>query len=316
MTKALKRRNRAATWGHVTKANLASVMLAGILFGTIPVFTTPLALSGVNAEVQVTWRFVIGTPILLLFTLLVQPRGLKDVLFRNLRGFLVTGGILLGLFLTYVGSLSLGTPAATAVLLLYSQPVFTVLLSRILKERITRTRLAALVLGVSGVLVVVNPLNIVQGLGLGDALALTSGFLYALYIVTSRQVVRDKKLHPLIMTSFSFVGALAFLLPISLLVQGLYPSSDVFAGITSFNSYQIELLLGLIVIGTVIPYLALNLGLMKMEASEAGMTLMVEPVAASALGYLVLGQGLGSGQVGGACLIIASIVLLNLGSRT
>jgi len=290
-------------------------MLAGVLFGTIPVFATPLASSGVNAVVQVTWRFVIGTPILIIFTLIVQPRGLKDTLFRNLRGFLATGGVLLGLFLTYVGSLSLRTPAATAVLLLYSQPVFTVLLSRLLKERITMRRLAALVLGISGVLVVLNPLNMEQGLGLGDTLALASGFLYALYIVTNRRIVRDENIHPLTMTSFSFVGALAFLLPVNLLVQGLYPSSDVFAGIISLNSHQVELLLGLIIIGTVIPYLALNLGLLKMEASEAGMTLMVEPVSASALGYLALGQSLGAGQVAGACLIIASIVLLNLGSR-
>ena len=283
-----------------------------MLFGTIPVFTTPLAATGVNAVVQVIWRLMVGAPILVLLTLLVQRRDLKGLRLRDALGFVGVGALLLGLFLTYVGSLSLGTPAATAVLLLYSQPVFTVLLSRLLHERITRTRLAALVLGVSGVLVVFNPLGAGRGPGVGQVLALSSGIFYALYIVASRRIVSGQRFHPLTTTSLSFVGALVSLVPVSLLLQASYPRLDLLAGMVTSNAHQVELSLGLIVLGTILPYVALNLGLTKMEASDAGMTLLVEPISASAFGYLLLGQSLGQAQVVGGFLIITSIVLVNL----
>lgn len=259
---------------------------------------------------------MVGTPILILAALVAQRDELRSLRLIDLGMFVGVGGVLLGLFLTYVGSLSVGTPAATAVLLLYSQPAFTVVLSRFLGEKITRIRLAALVLGVSGVLVVLNPLGIEGSVGTGEALALTSGFLYAVYIVTSRKIASSKRFPPLTMTSLSFVGALVILLPVGLLAQGLCSHLSLFSGIVALDAHQAELLLGLISLGTVIPYLALNLGLVKKEASDTGLTLMIEPVSASVLGYLALGQTLGVDQVIGACLIIASIVLVNLGSKS
>jgi len=59
-----------------------------------------------------------GTPLLLLSTLIVRPTDFRRVGARDFLEFVGLGAVLLALFLTYVGSLSLGTPAATAVLLL------------------------------------------------------------------------------------------------------------------------------------------------------------------------------------------------------
>jgi len=159
---------------------------------------------------------------------------------------------------------------------------------------------------------VLNPLEVEKGLGVGQALALSSGFLYSIYIIACRQIAKLAKFHPLSATSFSFLGALVVLLPIGLIIQFSYSHFNMFSNLISLSSQQSYLLFGLITLGTIFPYLALNLGLVKTEASDTGMTLLIEPVSASLLGYLALGQSLGFGQIVGACLILASIALINL----
>ncbi len=294
------------------KSSLFMVLLAGVLLGTIPVFTTPLSSSGVNAEVQVAWRLIVGAPVLIFLTLLVEPRELKEVRLRDLLAFLGIGGAMLGMFLAYIGSLSIGTPAATAVLLLYSQPAISVLLSRVfLHEGITRARLAALLLGIAGVLLVYNPSGLERGVGLGQTLALSSGLLYAIYIVANRRMVKTERFHLVTRTSLSFGGALLLLLPTGLLIQSFAPHSAFYAGIVTFSTVQAELMLGLITLGTVLPYLALNRGLEDMSASDAGITLLVEPVSVFALSYLFLGQVPGPNQYLGGALVGISILVLN-----
>jgi drug/metabolite transporter (DMT)-like permease len=224
------------------------------------------------------------------------------------------GAILLALLLTYIGSISLGTPAATAVLLLYSQPIFTVLLSRVLLgEQVTWVKSIALLLGISGVLVVLNPLRLGLGVGVGQALAISSGLLYALYIIASKKV---GGFNPMTKTALSFSGALALLFPAYWLIGLASPGIGVSAGVANINVTQVALLLGLVVIGTILPYVALNFGLEHMPASDSGLTLLVEPIVASALGSVFLGQGLGLNQLVGGALIVASILVLNRGTST
>lgn len=293
------------------KSSLVVVLLAGILFGTIPVFTTPLSSSGVDAEVQVAWRLIVGAPVLILAALLVERREFKKVRPKDLLAFVAIGGVLLGLFLTYIGSLSIGTPAATAVLLLYSQPIFSVVLSRILlHERITRARSAALFLGIAGVFLVVNPLGLERGSGPGLALALSSGFLYAVYIVASGEVAKTDRFQSVTITSLSFGGALLLLLPVGLLIQGFISHEAFSAGIVTLNTAQAGQLVGLVALGTVLPYLALNRGLKNMRASDAGMTLLVEPVSVFALSYIFLGQVPAPNEYLGGILIGISIFVL------
>ena len=289
-----------------------AVVASGILSGTIPVFATMLSRSGVSAVVQVFWRVSLAAPILLLFAFVVWKRGVNrasKVHARVATGFIGIGAILIALLLTYIGSISLGTPVATAVLLLYSQPLFTVLLSwLVLGEQITRTKLIALILGISGVLVVLNPLTLESGIGVGQALALCSGLMYAFYIIASKRVAGFK---PLSKTALTFGGALLLLVPIYMITGIVHPSFGISADIYAVNATQTDLLLGLVVVGTILPYLTLNLGLEFMSASDSGITLLVEPITASALGSLLLGQALGLNQLVGGGLIVASIVETN-----
>jgi drug/metabolite transporter (DMT)-like permease len=299
------------------KSSLVMVLLAGVLFGTIPVFTTPLSSSGVDAEVQVAWRLIVGAPVLILPALLVERREFKEVRPSDLLVFVGIGGVLLGLFLAYIGSLSIGTPAATAVLLLYSQPIFSVLLSRLLlHEKIARARSVALFLGIGGVLLVVNPLGLERGSGPGLALALSSGFLYAVYIVASGEMAKTNRFQSVTITSLSFGGALLLLLPVGLLIQSFISHSAFSAGIVTLSTAQVGLLLGLVAFGTVLPYLALNRGLKNMRASDAGITLLVEPVSVFALGYIFLGQVPGPNEyVGGVLIGISIFVLYRYGEK-
>ena len=167
--------------------------------------------------------------------------------------------------------------AAVAAILMYTSPIFVTLLSApLFKEKITKTKLLALVLaivgcalvsGVAGGISDVSPLGILLGLG--------SGIGYALYSIFGRFAL-NKGYSPFKVTALTFtfacVGVLPFINFISLCSRLINEPK------------YIALALAMGLIGSCTPFALYTLGLRYMEASKAAILATLEPIVTALVG--------------------------------
>ncbi len=223
--------------------------------------------------------------------------------------FGVMGAVLqLGQFLGIV----LGVPVAIVALLLYTQPLWTVLLGRLwLGEPITRRKLGALALAAIGIVVLVGPTGSAQEHSrLGLAAALVAGVMLAVWIILGRiSALRGN--HP-ITTTFGYQVSTSLGLFALWPVLATWP---VFTGMSRFDPgvfathWQAVLIYTVLV--NVMPSMLVMWGMTALEASTAGMMLLLEPAAAGLLAWIMFGEVIG-GQVwlGGALILGSNAILL------
>jgi drug/metabolite transporter (DMT)-like permease len=69
------------------------------------------------------------------------------------------------------------------------------------------------------------------------------------------------------------------------------------------------LLLGVVLVGTIVPFLLLVGSLRHIPATRAGVTAMFEPVAGALVAYAWLGEELSSVQLLGGAIVLVGILL-------
>lgn len=196
---------------------------------------------------------------------------------------------------------------ATAVVLLYTAPIFVVILARVLYgERLTIRKIISLILAITGCILVVGlyqPGNLLVN-GLGILFGLGAGFTYALYNIMGKQVATNYS--PLTIVVYLMgLGAL-FLFPLRPLSLLSVASSPPRAWL---------LLLVLALFPALIPYTLYPAGLRFVEVGRASLVATVEPVVATLLAFLVLGEGMQPLQILGAALVISAALLVQAFSR-
>jgi len=107
---------------------------------------------------------------------------------KMLRPFALLGFVGFLLNFSDFGSVILGAPVALAVLLIYTQPLWTAIFGRIfLKEPITRNNVVAIATVILGVIVLVNPFTIGSiGSSAGVILALLGGVFLSMWVILGR----------------------------------------------------------------------------------------------------------------------------------
>jgi drug/metabolite transporter, DME family len=195
------------------------------------------------------------------------------------------------------------TTIAIAVALLYTAPAFVVLMSALLwRERIGWHRLVALALVLTGVLLVTGaagallrgtavlaPAALLLGLGAGAG--------YALYTMFSK--VATDRYGPLASLFWSFGFATAAL---ALVASPLAPFLRA--------PQHALLLIALGVVPTILPYALYLAALRSLRASTAAMLASMEPVVATALAALLLGEHIDGVQAAGIVLVVVAAVLI------
>ncbi len=194
---------------------------------------------------------------------------------------------------------------STASVLLYTSPVFGVMLGKILyREPITGGKLFSVLLNITGcVLAVTNgDLTEVSFSVLGVGTGILAGFLGALLAVFSK--IATERMHPLAVTFYGFVfgglvmGALSF------------PWMDVRA---AASPQMIGLLFGFGLIPTALAYIFYMNGLsMGVEASKVPVVASFETVATVLVGILLYAEDSGPVKVLGICLVLLSIFVMNI----
>lgn len=288
---------------------LLFVIISAVLYGTITAGGQFFVNLGFSAYEIAFYRIVFE--LLILLSIVVFNR--KYMVKKEMIPFFIVFGLFNALQeFTQFQAIVLGVPVAVVALLLYSQPVWTVWFGRtILKEKITKRKIIALVAAAFGILIVLRVWDIDSaGPPLGIFFALLGGIFLSLWVIWARKSGIHKQ--HFITTAFgSIFFTLVWLLvfwPIVVLViqkPGLVNLSFNFPPV-----YWIYMLLFALISG-VIPQSFFYKGVQIIQASIAGMILLLEPVSASILAAVFFGQFIGLNILLGGSLILLSNYIIN-----
>lgn len=293
-----------------TKTSMLCVILAGCLWGMMGLFVRNLASDGLTSLEIVVLRSI-GSTLIMLLILLIMDRSLFKIRFKDLWCFVGTGIVSLTFFnLCYFTTIQM-TSMAVAAILMYTSPIFVVLLSAILfGERITGRKILALMLAFIGCAFVTGIVGNKMVMPLkGILIGIGSGIGYALYSIFGRYAL-EKGYRSETITFYTFLMATVGICVVS---PFLCPIQDIVTKIVNGNTGKdILLVLGQSLLVTVMPYLLYTKGLKGLENGTAGIIASVEPVVAAILGMIVYGERLSISGYVGALMVLSAIVILNL----
>lgn len=278
-----------------------SILGAGTLWGLIGLFVNILAAKGF-APLQITTLRV--TTAMLATALIIRCTDTRLFFIRPKDWWMFFGNGVAGLVFfswCYFNAIA-GGSLAVAALLLYTAPVFVMLMSVVLfHETLTKEKIVALIVTFIGC-------GCITGAFAGNLsvsretflYGLASGFGYALYSIFGKPAT--EKYSPLTVSLWCFIFASAFTLPLSGLSgkASLFCDSAVWIGI-----------LGIGVISCVFPHFLYMRGLQQLEAGHAAILATIEPVVAAIVSFLFLGEAFTWQKVIGIVLILSAVPILN-----
>lgn len=277
------------------------VVAAASLWGIIGIFSKQLNTFGFSVLQIVSVRAIFSAVIILVF-LLVKDRKLLRIELRDSRYFLGTG-IISFVFFNWCYFIAINkTSLAVAAILLYTAPAFVMVFSALLfKEKLTKRKLAALVLTFLGCFLVAAFVEDAAGNVslLGIAAGLGSGLGYALYSIFGRYAL--DKYDPFTVTFYTFVFASLGLIPISDIRGMLGLLAD-----TEALYYAIALS----VLSTVLPFLLYTKGLSRLESGRASIIATLEPIVATIMGIILFGEPVTIFKSAGILVVIFAVSML------
>ena len=199
-----------------------------------------------------------------------------------------------------------------ALLIQYLAPVLIALYARlVLKEHVRRRVWAALILSLGGLSLVVDLWSGVALDGIGVAAALASAVTFALYILLAEKAVARRDPVSLLALGFTFAAIFWAIVqpwwsfPTEYLDDRIHMNGEVFASTLPVWA----LLVGVVLVGTIVPFLLLVAALRHIRATRAGVTAMFEPVAGALVAWAWLGESLTTTQLIGGAVVLTGILL-------
>ncbi len=278
------------------------IILGAAFWGFIGLFVKNLAAQGFTAMQIVALR-AIASAICITFVLAKYGWQNLHIKWRDSWLFIGTGILSLVFFNYCYFNCMQSASLAVAALLLYTAPIFVMLLSLMLfGERFTLQKGIALLLTFTGCAFVTGAFASKLTLSTSALIfGLGSGLGYALYSIFGKYAVH--KYSSLTITAYTFYFSVLGSLPLA----GF--NSEVLAKINTSTILN-SIALGLIC--AVIPYLLYTKGLEKVEAGQASILATIEPFVAAAIGILYFGEPLTLSKACGMALIFLSIIILNI----
>ena len=282
--------------------NIALIALlgAGVLWGFMSVFVKWMSACGLTLQQMVLTRSLFAAIMLGSFLAVKKPSKLL-VRIKDIWIFIGTGILSLFCFnLCYFYVIARGYAAIGGVLL-YTSPVFIIILSALLfKEKITTLKIAGLVLTLLGCFLVSGLLGSNQRLPLNILLSgIGSGFFYALYSIFGKFAV--KRYDALTITFYTFVFC-----AIAIICMGELPGT-----LRAFKSVPRALLpcCGNAFFCALLPYFLYTWGLLRTTAGRAAILVAVEPIVCTILGIFIYKEPTSSLQITGIIAIMLAIIL-------
>jgi drug/metabolite transporter (DMT)-like permease len=266
-------------------------------------FFNEIALTGVKPFTLVLGRVLIAAAVLNIIVLAAGKRMPGSL--KLWGSFLMMGLInnLIPFSLLSWGQIRIS--ASLASILIATTPVWTVVFANFLTkdERMTPNKLAGLLFGLAGVVVMVG-LDALQGLG-GNVIAqlavIGAAVMYALAGIYGK---RFSEIEPIVTATGQITGTALMMIPIALLVDRPwllpFPGWDVWGA-----------LLGLGLLGTALAYVIYFRLLRTAGATNSLLVTFLVPVSAIILGTLLLGEHLNLRQILGMGLISLGLTAID-----
>jgi drug/metabolite transporter (DMT)-like permease len=274
------------------------VALSACGFGAIAIFATFGTRAGAPLLNLLAWRYLLAAIVL----------GAMGMATRTLRANRSSARVVLlaGLGQTLVAVVSLSAlryiPAATLSFLFYTFPAWVAVIARVRhSEPLTRRRLFALALSLSGVFVMVGSPGGAALHTAGVALALSAALLYAIYIPMIASLQRGHG--PLATATYMSAGA-AVIITCAAALRGEF---GVAMAPTAWTAS-----IGLALVSTVGAFLLFLRGLAVLGPVRTAIISTVEPFVTAMLGAWLLQQPLTLAILAGGALIAAAVVLLQV----
>lgn len=280
-----------------------SAVLAGCLWGIISVFLKGLTSAGFSSP-QIMFLRAFVSSFLLFIVLLIKNKKLLKINLRDLWMFVGTGVISLTFFSLCYFKTILESGASVGVILLYTSPIFVLILSCILfSEKITVPKIFSLIMTFAGCI-------LVSGIGSGQnqmsfkgfIIGICAGFGYALYSIFSRFAL--KKYNSMTVTFYTFVFSAVSLIPFVHVTH--------IPELISSNVSSVFLIICISLFCTVLPYIFYTYGLSGMETGKAAIMVTVEPLIGSLTGIFIWKENADPFKIAGILLILLATILLGL----
>ncbi len=147
--------------------------------------------------------------------------------------------------------------------------------------------------------------------GLGVTAALSAAVAYVVYVLMAEHAVKWRD--PASLTAYGFLFAALFwalVQPIWRFPTGrLDDNVSLLGHLERFSLPVWLLLLYVVVAGTMVTFLLVAAALRHISATRVGIVAMLEPVAASAVAFVWLGESFGAAQLLGGAIVLAAILL-------
>ena len=284
---------------------------AAVLFAINGTVSKSILISGIDptrlSQLRVTAAFLI----LLVVVAIIRPSALR--IRRDEIGILLAFGIL-GVAMTqylYFVAIKL-LPVGVALLIEFTAPIMVALWFRFgMHEQVKRQVWVGLVLALTGLALVgqiwlgfsLDVLGVIAAFGAAAALAVY-------FLLGDQQVRRPEPRDPVSLTMWGFGAAALFWavaqpwwsFPWTALGGEGYPLGTDNAAVSLWT-----LCLWMIVLGTVVPFWLEVEALRNIRASQASVIGMTEPLVASAIAWVALGEILTPVQIAGAVVVLVGV---------
>ncbi len=275
-----------------------SVMISGMIFGTMPLLAKFIFSQGGNSINLVFWRFFFALPVL--FYLIrrnpeidfkITRTQTKNLLYVGVFGYAATAMTL------YISYNFIATGVATTLHFVY--PILVIIGSAAFyKDRLTFIKVFCGIVSTVGIYLLYS--GELSGSLFGIFMALISGVTYAFYVLYIDKSGL-KKMHSLKLTFY-----LSVIASISMFF---------FAWITRNLTLQITLLgwsvtLFLSIFVTLGAVNLLNVGIQRIGSQSSGILSTLEPITSIILGILIFSEILNLQIVIGCALILVAVILI------
>lgn len=283
------------------------IAMAGILWSTLGLFGNMLMERGLSSEQVAFTRLFIGFIVLSLYSLIRRPEVLKI----NLKCLLYCGAIGIicqGLFNKCYFKAVEVTGVSIAAVLLYTSPLFLAVFSKIVyKEKMTRAKIISLILCCIGaIMAVTGGVLDLKGINTyGIIMGIMAAITYALMPIISKNALKEFSSETILIYGFLF-GAI-FMIPSAKPVEMM-------GFVTNMNVLPYMTLLG--VFPAAMAYIFYAEGIARgCELSIVGVVASVELIAASIIGWTVVGEVFTIGKAIGVAIMFVSAFTAVAGNK-
>lgn len=278
------------------------IVLACVFWGTSGIFVNYVAPFGLSSMQMTFVRALVFMSCLGIFILIKDKRLFKANKTQLFLFFL--GG--LSFFLTatfYFLSMQL-TSISTAVVLMYTAPIFVMIYSvSFMGEDFNFKKGISVALMLIGCALVSGIIGGLKFDLFGIIIGFMSGISYSIYnIVTKMQM--NKKAHPITANFYCFLSAI---------IIGLFIAKpfEIPAMLSVNPGYRILLVILMGICTCVLPYLFYTLGLKEIDAGTATSLGILEPMAATLFSVIIFKEKLDIFSILGILLILGAVFLLS-----